>query len=285
MILAAVLAIAKRTYAEWSQDNGWIFAGAMTAFAALASAPIILVAVRIAGAMGHEPQIVSLLAHPLGLVIGHGGAQAVGRAVKSSNAHQTGDLSIAAAVLAAILAASRFTYSMLKAMQAMWSSESTGKQSIWTTIRDVLVSGTVSALGIAFLLTLLFAGSAVFSMAQPSGHEAHFSAWSVRAAVVLGGAAILVPIFAALFKWLPRSNVAWSDVWVGATATAVVFSIGQVVIGSYLALRHVESIYGSVSAVVVLLLWLYYSTYTFLVGAEFTQVYARMHGSLVAKVT
>ncbi|MGH7757441.1 MAG: YhjD/YihY/BrkB family envelope integrity protein, partial [Vulcanimicrobiaceae bacterium] len=70
---------------------------------------------------------------------------------------------------------------------------------------------------------------------------------------------------------------------VGATATALLFAAGQVVIGAYLALRHVQSMYGSASAIVVLLLWLYYSAYTFLVGAEFAQVYSRSCGSLASK--
>ncbi|HEV2607885.1 MAG TPA: YhjD/YihY/BrkB family envelope integrity protein [Xanthomonadaceae bacterium] len=276
-----IFALAKRTYSEWSQDGGWIFAGAMTAFAALAAAPITLIVVRLAGAFGQERACLALLAHPLGLVIGSGNAQALGRSVSSSNAGQHGQLAIAVAIVAAIFAASRFTYAMQKAMQTMWStSESTGPQSLWTTTRDVFVSGTASALGIALLLALLFSGSALFAMARASGNESNVGFPFVQIIAAIGGAAILVPIFGALFKWLPRSNLAWSDIWVGATSTAIVFAVGQIAFGAYHALRPVGSMYDSVSSVVILLLWMYYSAYTLLMGAEFTQVYARMHGSL-----
>ncbi|HEV2641183.1 MAG TPA: YhjD/YihY/BrkB family envelope integrity protein, partial [Candidatus Elarobacter sp.] len=123
-------------------------------------------------------------------------------------------------------------YAMQNAMQAMWStSESTASQSLWTTTRDVLVSGTASALGIALFLALLFSGSALFAMARASGNESGVGVPFAPIIAAIGGAAILVPTFGALFKWLPRSKLAWSDIWVGATSTAIVFAVGQIAFG------------------------------------------------------
>src|SRR4030095_1046894 len=80
-----------------------------------------------------------------------------------------------------------------------------------------------------------------------------------------------------LYKWLPNADIAWRDVWIGALITALLFQIGQFGIGFYLTHSAVASAYGAAGAMVVLLLWLYYSAQIFLFGAEFTHAYAHEH--------
>jgi membrane protein len=90
--------------------------------------------------------------------------------------------------------------------------------------------------------------------------------------------AVVTVLVAMLYKWLPNAAIAWRDVWIGALTTAVLFSVGQIAIGFYLGRSAIASAYGAAGALVVLLLWLYYSAQIFLLGAEFTQVYAKGHG-------
>jgi len=77
-----------------------------------------------------------------------------------------------------------------------------------------------------------------------------------------------------LYKWLPNVPIAWKDVWMGAFITAILFSAGRLVIGLYLARSAIASAYGAAGTLAVLLLWLYYSAQVFLLGAEFTCLYA-----------
>ena len=91
--------------------------------------------------------------------------------------------------------------------------------------------------------------------------------------------ALTAALFAMMFKWLPETKLAWKDVWVGATATAALFSIGRYLIGLYLGKAAVGSTYGAAGAFVVLLVWIYYSTQILLFGAELTFVYAQRFGS------
>ena len=82
-----------------------------------------------------------------------------------------------------------------------------------------------------------------------------------------------------IYKWLPSTKIAWHDVWVGAGVTAVLFALGKTLIGFYIGRSSVASGFGAAGSFVVLLVWVYYSTQVFLLGAEFTGVYAREHGS------
>src|ERR1035441_7120721 len=91
---------------------------------------------------------------------------------------------------------------------------------------------------------------------------------------------IISLLFAMMFKWLPDTPVAWSDVRLGAIVTAALFELGKLAIGLYIGKQGLESTYGAAASIVVVLIWVYYSSQIVLMGAEFTNVYARRYGSL-----
>jgi uncharacterized BrkB/YihY/UPF0761 family membrane protein len=91
-------------------------------------------------------------------------------------------------------------------------------------------------------------------------------------------------LFAMMFKWLPDTDVAWRDVWLGAAVTAVLFEIGKFLIGLYIGKQGLESTYGAAASLVVLLIWVYYSSQLVLMGAEFTRVHARRRAFADASV-
>jgi membrane protein len=90
-------------------------------------------------------------------------------------------------------------------------------------------------------------------------------------------------LFALMFKVLPDVKTSWRDVWLGAFMTAVLFAIGKVLLGLYLGRASVTSAYGAAGSLIVLLLWVYYSSQILFFGAELTQVYARRYGSLAER--
>jgi membrane protein len=103
----------------------------------------------------------------------------------------------------------------------------------------------------------------------------------VNIVVSLGMSAAL---FAMIYKFMPRARIAWSDVWIGAGVTAVLFEMGKFLLGLYLGNAGVASGFGAAGSLVLLIVWVYYSAQIFLLGAEFTWVYARTHGSRAANV-
>ena len=90
---------------------------------------------------------------------------------------------------------------------------------------------------------------------------------------------VVTASFAILFKVLPDVRMAWSDVWLGAVMTALLFTVGKSLIGIYLGRAGVTSVYGAAGSFVLLLLWVYYSAEIMFLGAEFTEVYSRRHGT------
>jgi membrane protein len=87
----------------------------------------------------------------------------------------------------------------------------------------------------------------------------------------------MTALFAMIYKYLPDVKLAWSDVWIGAAVTAVLFVLGKYLIGVYIGQVAAGSVYGAAGSFAVLLIWTYYSALISFFGAEFTQVYARAH--------
>ena len=136
-------------------------------------------------------------------------------------------------------------------------------------------------LGIGFLLILsLVASAAVAALGKFSAPL--FGGWVVarrRARTSSVSFALVTLTFAMIYKIIPRVRIGWRDVWIGAAVTALLFAIGKSLIGLYLGRSSFASGFGAAGSLVVLLVWMYYSAQIFLLGAEFTWVYAHTHGS------
>jgi membrane protein len=91
---------------------------------------------------------------------------------------------------------------------------------------------------------------------------------------------VITLLFAMMFKWLPDAPIRWHDVWIGAIATAALFEIGKFLIGLYIGTQGLESTYGATASIIIVLIWVYYSSQIVLFGAEFTNVYAKARGSV-----
>jgi membrane protein len=113
-----------------------------------------------------------------------------------------------------------------------------------------------------------------------------FGDWAKLAAAfnTLFSLGFLTLSFALIYRIIPRVPIRWGDVWIGAALTAILFSIGKLLIGLYIGKSTFTSTFGAAASFAVLLVWVYYAAQIFLLGAEFTCVYAYTHGSLKGKV-
>ena len=149
----------------------------------------------------------------------------------------------------------------------------------WRFLRSrVLSVGMV--LGVGFLLLVSLVASA--ALAAFGGWLGHFMPQLQVLLPVLDltlSFGMSVVLFAMIYKYVPRDSISWGDVWIGATVTALLFTIGKLLIGVYLGKSSFNSAYGAAGSLIVLLLWIYYSAQIFLLGAEFTRVFAYEHGS------
>ena len=139
---------------------------------------------------------------------------------------------------------------------------------------------------IAFLLLVALGANTILTIAGHAlTHVFPFFPTLIKIADFVLSFALIMALFGLLFKFLPECEIAWSDVWLGAAATALLFVVGQFLLGWYLGRTGISSTYGAFGALVVFLVWVNYSAQIMLLGAEFTHVYASHFGSLASKTT
>ena len=135
-------------------------------------------------------------------------------------------------------------------------------------------------LGLGFLLMVsLVMGAVITALGRWWSDTLGEWAWLAQSLNLGLGFVITATGFAMIYKLMPRVRVEWEDVWVGAVVTALLFTLGKTLIGLYLSASGVASAYGAAGSLVLVLVWIYYSAQVFLLGAEFTWVYANARGS------
>jgi membrane protein len=153
------------------------------------------------------------------------------------------------------------------------------REGIWELLRRrVLSLGLVVSIGFLMLVSLVFSAALAALSKWWSGWLEDF-AWLLHALDFVVSLAVVSLMFALMYKILPRVQIAWRDVWVGAIATSLLFTLGKFLVGLYIGKSRVASGFGAAGSFVVVLVWVYYSAQIFLLGAEFTWVYTHRYGS------
>lgn len=270
----------RETYAKWNADDGWLYAAAMAAFAALALAPLLMIALRIAEAVGGETMVLHALAFVIDPIVGRGGVRVLNGVVAHTQSPAGGVPATIIAVVIALFGGSRLFYALQRALHLMWNTPAARHTGLAGTVAAFVAAGLLAIFVVAGMTIMIFGSAAFVAAAHQAGVHGRLASVGARIAIALLGALLLAPVVAALFRWLAGDALTWGDVWIGAATTAIGFALAQVAIGLYLASVNLPWTYGSAASLVVILLWLYYSSYLFLLGAEFTDVYARRLGSL-----
>ncbi len=260
-------------------DDDALSSGAAMAFYAITSlAPILLIVVAVAGLVfGHDAAQTAISAQLSGLM-GQQSADLLQTAIKSAAVKSTSILASVIGLVTLLVTASGVFGQMQAALNAIWKTKPRGG-TVSRLVRARIASmGLVASLG--FLLMVSLAASAGISALGD-----FINAFLPFGAVILSIINIVVSfllisvLFGAIYKVLPDRRMEWRDVMVGAVITAALFTLGKSLIGWYLGSSAVSSAYGAAGALLVVLLWVYYSSVIFLLGAEFTRAYSLRHGS------
>ena len=253
--------------------------GAAMAFYAVTSlAPILLIVVAIAGLAFGRAAAQNAIAEQLTGLMGRQSADLLQGAVTNASGKSAGVLASVIGVVTLFVTASGVFGEMQSALNAIWKASPTGT-TVSRLIRARAASlGLVAALGFLLMVSLvisagLSAAGDVINVYVPFGQ---IILTILNTAISF---ALISLLFAAIYKILPDRHLEWRDVGVGAVVTAALFTIGKSLIGLYLGTSAVASSYGAAGALIVVLLWVYYSSEIFLLGAEFTRAYSLRHGS------
>lgn len=279
MNIGALPSLLKETFTQWSEDKASRLAAALAYYTAFSVPPLLLIAIAIAGRVfGQEAarnELVDLVSSVATPAVGEVVSQAV------ENADQPGGGLIATVVGIAVLlfSASGVFVQLQDAMNTVWDVEPAPGRGLTATLKDRFFSFTmVLVVGFLLLVSLVIsAGLAAFdSFVQGLFPNAQLVMQLVNFFVSLG---VIAFLFALIFKYVPDVKIKWSDVWIGALVTALLFTIGKWALGLYLGNSAPGSVYGAAGSILVLLAWVYYSAQILFFGAEFTQVYAHRFGS------
>jgi membrane protein len=188
-------------------------------------------------------------------------------------------ISTAVGVIALLFGAGGVVGQLQTSLNTIWGVTPKSGQGVWGFIRQRFVSYAM-ILGIGFLLLVSLAVSALLAgLTQLLGTLFGETAFLAHALDLSISFLFVTVLFAMIYKFLPDARIEWRDVWIGAALTSFLFTIGKMLIGFYLGSSGVASAYGAAGSLITVLLWVYYSSLIFFLGAEFTQVYATQYGS------
>jgi len=271
---------------SWFRDDAPSMGASIAFYTLFAVTPILLIVIWAAGKF-IAPEIVQAhILEQLRLLLGGTGEAAVGSLLTSARAGERGGLSTALGLIALFFGATSVFAELQNALQRIWRTPPLGvAQGLWQVVRGRLLS-FVLMIGVGFLLLVSLVATAGIQGLKPwlSAYVGHWRGLMFALDGLLGfGLATL--LFAMIYKYLPREEIAWGDVWVGSAVTAGLFTAGKWMIVFYLGRASFTSIYGVAGSFLVFLLWVYYSAQIFLLGAEFTRNFAYEQGSRTGRTT
>ena len=268
------------TIGAWIADYAPSMGAALSYYTVFSLAPTLLIVISVAGLVFGAQAVRGEIVGQLSNLMGPSAAAAIQQVLASLHEPSQGGSGLLIGIVLLAAGATSVFGELQNALDRIWRAKARHTSGLFALIRARLVSfGMI--LGIAFLLIVSLVLSAAIS-ALGKWWAGAFGSWELLAQTVnaLVGFLITTGSFAAIYRIIPRVTIRWSDVWLGAAVTALLFTAGRLLIGIYIGRTGIASMYGAAGSLVIVFVWVYYSAQIFLLGAEFTRVYARSLGSL-----
>ncbi len=270
----------KESVSGWSDDYASSMGAAIAYYTLFSVAPLLIIVIGVAGLVFGQDAAQGAIFDQLRGLLGPEGASAIEGLVKSASEPAKSTIATIVGVVTLLIGATTVFAELQNDLDRIWEVPAEKKASgIWNLIRTRLLSlGLVLAMG--FLLTVsLVLSAALAALGKLYGGFFDNFEWLLQLVNFVVSFVVITGLFAMVYKLLPRAEIGWHDVWIGAAVTALLFDIGRFLIGLYLGKSSVVSGFGAAGSIVLLILWMYYSAQIFLLGAEFTWAYAHRYGS------
>jgi membrane protein len=245
-------------------------------------APLLLIAIAIAGLVFGQEAARGNIVHEIEGTVGRPAGEAIQTMLSHTSSTGGSITATVVGVVILLLGASGVFVQLQDALNTIWKVAPRPGRTIREMIRDRFLSfSTVLGLGFLLLVSMIISAalSALNQFLTPEALPGGTYLW--QGINLLVSLAILTVLFALIFKYLPDAKITWHHVWIGAGVTAVLFTLGKYLIGLYLGRGSTTSTFGAAGSLVVILVWVYYSSQLILFGAEFTRTYAQHLGSPV----
>ncbi len=281
-MLASLWHLLRDSALAFIEDDALSRGAAISFYTVTSLGPVLFIVVAIGGlAFGEEAARGAVTAQLTGL-IGKESAALVQAALQGASSRTESIVASIVGAVTLLVTASGVFGEMQAALNVVWRTEPRAI-TVSRLVRARIVSlGLVAALGFLLLVSLVISAALAVIGAWVNARLA-FGTLMLGALNAVVSYLLIAVLFAAIYKVLPDTRLAWRDVVVGALLTALLFNIGKALIALYLARSAIASSYGAAGALIILLLWIYYSAQIFLFGAELTKVYAAWRGTRAAR--
>lgn len=279
-VLSAGWALIKRTGSGFMEVKAPRLGAALAFYTLFSIAPLLVIAVSIAGLLFGEEAARGQLGAQLNQVLGEVAGKAVEAMLVAANKPRAGVLASILGVVTLLIGSTGFFVELQDALNTVWNVKERPGSVVKSLLRQRLLSfGFVLGMGFLLLVTLLI--SAAVTALNSWITVLPYSKVLVQIGTQGFSFGLTSLLLAMMYKYLPDARIAWRDVWIGAVLTAAMFTLGKYLIGWYLGVAGFSSTYGAAGSLVAILSWVYYSAQIILFGAEFTQSYAERYGSHV----
>ena len=271
----------KETYDGWQEDGAVNLGAALAYYTIFSLAPLLLVVIGIAGLVFGRDAVQGQIFGQIRGMLGDQGAQEVQTMIAGTSKMGHGWIATVVGFATILTGAIGVFVQLQSSLDQIWEVKPKPGQGIRGFLRVRILSfGLVMAIGFLLLVSLVVSAglAAVASWTGQLGPAAHLGMEVVNNLFSL---AVITVLFAVMYRFLPDAEVGWRDVWVGAGATALLFTVGKALLGLYIGHSSFASSFGAAGSLVIILVWIYYSTQILFFGAEFTKVYALHWGSRI----
>jgi membrane protein len=273
--------LAKGAATAWVSDYAPSMGAALSYYSVFSMAPLLLIVMSIAGLVFGQQAVRGEVFGQLQGLLGTEASKTIEGLLAGVSKPAEGVASTVIGVILLLVGATSVFGELQDALDRIWRAPARDRSGgLWGLVRARLLSfGMI--LGIAFLLMVSLVFSAVVA-ALGKWWSGAFGEWALLAQLfnLIVGFVMTIGVFAMIYKIMPRVSVKWRDVWLGATVTALLFTGGRFLIGLYIGRSNLASGFGAAGSLIVVFAWVYYSAQIFLLGAEFTWIYARTFGSM-----
>jgi membrane protein len=279
--IKTVWELLKETISDWSQDKASRLAAALAYYTTFSIAPLLVIVIAIVGLIFGREAVQGQIEAQIQGMVGEDSAELIQEMIQGTNNPTSGTIATVIGLATLLFGATGVFAQLQDALNTIWEVEPKPGRGLMGIVIARFTSFTM-VLGIGFLLMVsLVVSAGLAALTEFLQGNLSDIAWLAQIVNFIISFGVITLLFAMIYKLLPDVKIAWSDVWIGAAVTALLFTLGKFLIGLYLGHSEVASSYGAAGALIVMLLWVYYSAQILFLGAEFTQVYAKRFGSRI----
>lgn len=278
--MTRVTRFARSFYRELKSSRPELVSAAISFYVIFSLGPVLFITIRVLsfflGERAVEGEIVRQTQH----LVGAAPAQVMQDIIASAIARPSSNIATIISIPLVILGGTMIFFQLKNALHFIWDLEHHRRRGILGLLIEYLYTiPKISIVGLFFFLLIQKSSVLTLFRVLLQDNSAH-AGLVIQVLDFTATFVIITMLFAVIYRVVPNVNIGWTDLWVGAGATSLLFTLGQVLIGLYIATTDVGSAYGAIGSITILFIWIYYSSLAFLLGAVFTKVYARRRGSL-----